>query len=82
MCRGLMLHLITLMTLTHTHTHTHTLGRTPMDEGPVRRRPLPDNTQHSQQTDIHGPGGIQTRNPRKRAASEPRLRRRGHRDRL
>jgi hypothetical protein len=25
--------------------------------------PLPANTQHSQQTDIHDPGGIQTGNP-------------------
>jgi hypothetical protein len=24
------------------------------------QRPLPDNTQHSQQTDIHAPGGIRT----------------------
>ena len=25
--------------------------------------PLPDNTQHSQETDIHSPGGIRIRNP-------------------
>jgi hypothetical protein len=35
------------------------------------QRPLPDNTQHSQQTCI--PSGIWTRNPRKRAPAEPRL---------
>jgi hypothetical protein len=29
---------------------------------------IPDNTQHSKQTDINAPGGIQTRNPSKRAA--------------
>jgi hypothetical protein len=43
--------------------------------------PLPDNTQHSQQTDIHAPGGIQTHNPSKRAAADTRLRPRGHWDR-
>jgi hypothetical protein len=40
----------------------------------------PDNTQHSQQRDIHVPGGIRTRNPRKRAAADPRLSARGRRD--
>ena len=35
----------------HTHTHTHTtLSKTPLDEGPI-----PDNTQHSQEADIHAP---------------------------
>ena len=42
------------------------------------QRPLSDNTQHSQQTDIHAPGGIRTRNLRKRAATDPRLRPLGH----
>jgi hypothetical protein len=32
------------------------------------QRPLPDNTQHSQETDIHAPGGIRTRNTSKRTA--------------
>ena len=45
------------------------------------QRPLPDNTQHSQQTDIHASGGIRTDNPNKRAAADPRLRPRGHCDR-
>jgi hypothetical protein len=30
------------------------------------QRPLPDNTQHSQETDIRARGGIRTRNPSKR----------------
>jgi len=30
---------------------------------------LPDNTQHSQQRDIHAPAGIRTRNPSMRAAT-------------
>jgi hypothetical protein len=42
------------------------------------QRPVPDNTQHSQQTDTHAPGGIRTRNPYKAAAENPRLRPRGH----
>jgi hypothetical protein len=29
------------------------------------QRPLPDTTQNSQETDIHAPGGIRTRNPSK-----------------
>ena len=40
-----------------------------------------DNTQHSHETDIHDPGGVQTRNSRKRAAADPRMRPRGHWDR-
>ena len=32
--------------------------------------PQPDNIQHSQQKDIHAPGGIRTHNPSKRAALE------------
>jgi len=49
---------------------THTLGRTPLDDGSARRRPLFDNTQHSQETDIHAPNLLITRNPSKRDASE------------
>jgi hypothetical protein len=37
------------------------------------QRPLPDNTQHSQETGIHDPGGIPIRIPRKRAAADSRL---------
>ena len=46
------------------------------------QKTVPDNTQHSQETDIHVPGGIRTRNPSKRAAAaDTRLKPRGHRDR-
>jgi hypothetical protein len=45
------------------------------------QRPLPDNTQHSQQTDIHVPGGIRTCNTSKQSAIDQRLRPRGHWDR-
>ena len=41
-------------THTHTHTHIHELSRTPLDEGSGRRRP--DNTQHSQETDMPSAG--------------------------
>jgi hypothetical protein len=34
---------------------------------------LPHNTQHSQEADIYVSGGIQTRNPNKQAAADPRL---------
>ena len=43
--------------------------------------PVPDNTQHSQETDVHVLGGNQTGNPSKRAAADPCLIRRSHRDR-
>ena len=45
------------------------------------QRPPPDNTQHSQHTNIHASGGIRTHNPSKEAAADPRLRPRGHWDR-
>jgi hypothetical protein len=45
--------------------------------GPSQRS-LPDNKQHSQETDIHDSGGIRTHNPSKRKAADPRHRPRGH----
>jgi hypothetical protein len=44
-------------------------------------RPLPDNTQHSQQTNIHAPGWIQTHDLSRRAAADLSLRARGYWDR-
>jgi hypothetical protein len=38
------------------------------------------NKQHSQETDIRASGGIRTRNSCKRAAADPCLRQRGHRN--
>jgi hypothetical protein len=61
-------------TITHRHT---TFGRM----SSPKQRPLPDNTQQSQQTDIHAPGGIRTRYSSKRTAVDPRLRLRGQWDR-
>ena len=46
------------------------------------RRPVPHNTQHSQQTRIHAPDGIRTHNFSRRAAADLRLRPGGHWDRL
>jgi hypothetical protein len=46
------------------------------------QRPLPDKTQHSQETDIRAPGRIRTHNPSKLPAVDPRLRPHGHWDRL
>jgi len=59
-----------------------TVGRTPLDEWSARRRDLYLTTHnHSQQTNIHAPGGILTHNLSRRAAADPRLRQRGHWDR-
>jgi len=46
-------------------------------------QPVTENcqTQHSQQTNIHNPGGIRTPSPSKRAAPDSCLRSRGHWDR-
>ena len=55
--------------LDHTQTHDirqHSSGRV---IGPSQR-PLPYNSQLSQQTDRHATGGIRTRNPGKRAAAD------------
>jgi hypothetical protein len=46
------------------------------------QRPVPDNTQQSQQTNFHAPGGIQNHYLSRRAAADLRLRPRGYRDRL
>ena len=53
------------------HAHTQTQHTQQGSSGRVispTQRPLPDNTQHLPQTDIHASGGIRTRNPSKRAA--------------
>jgi len=45
------------------------------------QKPLPHNTQHSQETDIHDPGGNRIRYSGKRAATDPRFSSRGNSDR-
>jgi len=48
-----------------THTHTHTHGGTPLKAWPPRRigRPYLQNTQQTQETNIHAFSGIRTRSP-------------------
>jgi len=60
------------MTHTNTHKHTHQirLDSSVRGIGPTQR-PLPHNTQHLQETEIHAYGGIRTRNPKKRATADP-----------
>jgi len=43
--------------------------------------PLPDNTQHSQETDIHSPSKVRIHNPNKRVTADPHVRPHGHWDR-
>jgi hypothetical protein len=45
------------------------------------QKPLPANTQQSQETDIYDPDGIRTHNPSKRTVADSRLRPRDHCDR-
>ena len=46
------------------------------------QRPVPENTQHSKQTNIHAPSWIRTHNLSRRAAADLRLTPCGHWDRL
>ena len=46
------------------HNRQHSSGRVISSS----QRPLPDNTRHSQQTNIHAPGGIRTHGLSRRAA--------------
>ena len=67
----------------HDHTQTHHILQD--SSGIVispTRIPLPNNTQHSKETDIRAPGGIRSHNPSKRVAADPRLRPRWHWDRV
>jgi hypothetical protein len=62
-------------------SHIQTHGRTPLDERSARRRCLYLH-RTTQQTNIHAPSGIRTRDPSNRAAADLRLTPRGHWDRL
>jgi hypothetical protein len=68
----------------HTRFLDHTQRRATVSRIPLGRvvsssqRPLPDNTQHTQQTNIHAPGEIRTHDRSRRAAVDPNLRPRGH----
>ena len=63
----------------HTPTH-HTQQESSARVISWSQIPLPDNAQHSQDTNIHDPGGIRTLNPSKRAAARARTRLRGRWD--
>ena len=58
--------------VTELHDHTHWTHRTRYGYSGRVISPtqglLPDNTQHSQETDFYAPDGIRTRNPRKQSA--------------
>jgi len=71
--------------LIHEVSRSHTTTRNSRQDSSGRvigssQRPIPDNTQHSQQTNIHAPGGILTHVVSRRAAADLRLRPRGHWD--
>ena len=56
----------------HDHTQTHHNRQDSSGQGiSPRQSPLPDNTQHSQETHMHDPGWIRTRNSSKRKAADP-----------
>jgi hypothetical protein len=74
---GLLIHEVFENTHTTRHSRYGSSGRVISPS----QRPLPDNTQHSQQTDIHAPGGIRAHNLSRRAAVDLRLRLRRHWDR-
>jgi len=61
---------------------SHSVGLLWTNDRPDTETSLPDNTQNSQKTEIHAPGGIRTRNISRRAAAYPSLRPRGQWDRL
>src|SRR5215471_11985898 len=58
-----------ILDVSRSHTTTHHSRK--VSSGRVissSQRPLPDNTRHSQQTNIHAPGGIRTHDLSRRAA--------------
>ena len=63
----------------HTHINTHTINKFSLDEGSARRKDVLDSTQQSKQMNILSPGGFGSRTRSNIAASEARLRPRGHR---
>ena len=74
--QGLLIHELSASLITTHHCRSDSSGRVISSS----QRPLPDNTQHSQQTNNHARGGIRTHNLSRPAAANPRLRPRGHRD--
>ena len=77
MGQGLHIHEVSRSHTTTRHSRQDYSGRVISPS----QRPLPDNTQHTQQTDINVPGGIRTHKLSRRAATDVRLRPRGRWDR-
>ena len=75
--QGLLIHEVSRSHTTTHHSRKDSFRRVKSSS----QRPLLENIQHSQQTNIHAPGGIRTHNLSKRAAADPHLRPRGHWDR-
>jgi len=74
-------HSLLIIEAARSHSDTpHSLGLLWTSDQPDAE-PLPDKAQHCREIYLHEPEGIQTHNPRKRAAANPRLRQRGHWDR-
>ena len=74
-----------LVMLEASRSHTRT-DHSPQDSSrrviSPSQRPLPDNTQHSQQTDFHTPGGTRNHKLNRQEAADLCLRPRGHWDQL
>jgi hypothetical protein len=75
---GLLVHEVSWSQSTTRHSRQHSSGRVIISS----QRPVHDNTPHTQQTNVHAPGGIRTQCCSRRAAVDLRLRPRGHWDRL
>ena len=74
-------HGLLILEVSRSHTTRHSRQDSSGQVISSSQRPLPDNTQHSQQTNIHAPGWIRTHNLSRRAATDLRRRPRGHWDR-
>ena len=77
MVQGLLFHEVSRSHTTTHHSRYDSFGRVISSS----QRPLPDNTQYSQQTGVHAPDGIRTHNLSRRAAQHLRLKPHGHWDR-
>jgi len=73
--QGVLIHEVSRSQTTTHHSRQDSSGRV------ISSSQRPDNTRHSEQTNIHAPGGIRTHNLSRRAAADLRLRPRGHWDR-
>ena len=75
--QGLLIHEVSRSHSTTHHSREDSSGRVIGSS----QTPLPDTTQHSQQTNIHASGRIRTQIPSRRAAADRSFRSRDHRDR-